>query len=98
MKGNGHPGSGKVDGDTLAHPKCSENLSAGAHFIVETKGPCFGFCLFFQQPVTTHLFLTALEGTTLSRLGLLCASSPHLFKLLAQTRWILYFRGVWGGG
>lgn len=21
IKGNGHPGSGKVDGDTLAHPK-----------------------------------------------------------------------------
>lgn len=100
MKGNGHPGSGKVDRDTLAHPKCSENLSAGAHFIVETKGPCFGFCLFFQQPVTTHLLLTALEGTTLSRLGLLCAPSPSppSVQTVSQNTLDLVLQGSVGRG
>lgn len=75
IKGNGHLGSGKMDRDTLAHPQRSENLSAEGHF--ERKRPCFGFCLFFQEPVTTHLFLTALEGTNLSKVGPpLCPAPP----------------------
>lgn len=96
IKGNGHLGSGKMDRDTLAHPQRSEDLSAGGHF--ETKGPCFGFCLFFQEPVTTHLFLTALEGTNLSKVGPPLCPPPPSVQTVSQNALDLVLQGSVGQG
>lgn len=87
-----------MDGDTLADPECSENLSEWRHFIEVEKGPCFGFCFFIQQPVTTHLFLTALEVTKLSSLGLPFAHTPHFVQAVRSNVLDLVLQGSGGGG
>lgn len=61
----------------------------------DTWGPCFGFCLFFQEPVTTHLFLTALEGTNLSNVGPpLCPPPPPSVQTVSQNALDLVLQGT----